>query len=60
MKDWSVSESRRVEFRVEFFNAFNHPTFPGISDLTADDPNFGHIFGANPARQIQVALKIYW
>jgi hypothetical protein len=60
MKQWPLSETRRIEFRAEFFNAFNHPTFPGISDLAVGDPNFGHIFAANAARQIQMALKFYW
>jgi Carboxypeptidase regulatory-like domain len=61
MKSWNLSESRRIEFRAEFFNAFNHPTFPAVSELTFfDTPSFGQILSANPARQIQVALKFYW
>jgi hypothetical protein len=60
MKHWSLSESRRIEFRAEFFNAFNHPTFPALSDLTPGDPHFGAIFAANAPRQIQGALKFYW
>lgn len=60
MKTWSWTESRRVEFRAEFFNAFNHPTFPEIDLLTAGVPGFGGIQNANPPRQIQFALKLYW
>jgi hypothetical protein len=61
MKDWNISESRRLEFRAEFFNAFNHPTFPAITGLTFfDTPSFGNILSANSPRQIQLALKFYW
>ncbi|MGH9450716.1 MAG: hypothetical protein ACRD11_09250 [Terriglobia bacterium] len=52
VKNWSLGESKRLEFRAEFFNAFNHPTFPTISQLTFfDTPSFGSIFSANPPRQ---------
>jgi len=60
MKHWSFSESRRIEFRAEFFNAFNHPTFPEINDLTPSDPHFGQIRTANAPRQIQGALKFFF
>jgi hypothetical protein len=60
MKNWALAESRRIEFRAEFFNAFNHPTFPQIDLLTAGVPGFGGIQNANPPRQIQFALKLYW
>jgi carboxypeptidase family protein len=60
MKHWSLTESRRIEFRVEFFNAFNHPSFPQIDLLTAGVPGFGGIQTADPPRQIQAALKFYW
>ena len=59
-KEWRVKESMRIEFRSEFFNAFNHPTFPQIDDLVQDDPAFGLIQTANKPRQIQFALKFYW
>jgi hypothetical protein len=60
IKRWRIMEARQVEFRTEFFNAFNHPTFPQIDDLAFSDPNFAHIFTANPSRQIQMALKFFW
>ena len=28
MTDLRLCESRRINFRAWFFNAFNHPTFP--------------------------------
>jgi hypothetical protein len=38
MKDFHFTEARYLQFRVEFFNAFNHPNFVGISGLTAFAP----------------------
>ncbi|HET9409126.1 MAG TPA: TonB-dependent receptor [Candidatus Sulfotelmatobacter sp.] len=52
-----LSEAGMVEFRSEFFNAFNHPQFsdPGLQFGTA---GFGQIIGTNVApRMIQFALK---
>jgi len=60
IKQWSLAESRRIEFRFEFFNAFNHPTFPEVDLLTAGVPGFGTVTAANAPRQIQAALKFYW
>ena len=74
-KTFQVSERFRVEFRSEFFNLFNHPTFNapnfggngvvaigGSGDFTSG--NFGEIGSTrNPlydARQIQFALKLYF
>ncbi len=38
MKDFHFTEARYFQFRVEFFNAFNHPNFTGISGLTVIAP----------------------
>ncbi len=54
------TEDRKIEIRAEAFNIFNHPNFTRISDLTADDPNFGLIQSAAAPRQIQLAVKLYW
>jgi len=53
---WPV-ETANVEFRSEFFNAFNHPQF-NDPDTSFSSPTFGHILAAavNP-RVIQFALK---
>jgi len=53
-------EGMRLEYRVEAFNAFNHPHFCGPNDKV-NGPNFGKITSlCNPPREIQMALKFYW
>jgi hypothetical protein len=74
-KNFRISERYRMEFRSEFFNILNHPTFnppnfggngvvaiAGSGDYT--NSNFGKIgstrFPFNDPRQIQFALKLYF
>jgi Carboxypeptidase regulatory-like domain/TonB dependent receptor len=57
VKDTNLTESMRMQFRAEFFNIFNHPTFatPGG---TLGAGNFGiSTSTAIPERQIQFALR---
>ena len=56
-KTFKVKESQTVEFRTEFFNAFNHPQFLNPSANVALG-SFGQIgaTAVNP-RLIQFALK---
>ncbi|MGH9642164.1 MAG: hypothetical protein ACRD3Q_07025, partial [Terriglobales bacterium] len=53
------SERTNVEFRTEFFNAFNHSIFSDPDNTVSDGPSFGHITttASNP-RIIQFALKL--
>jgi hypothetical protein len=55
-KVFRIGERHRIQFRSEFFNAFNHPTFnnPGA---TLGVPSFGVVTSAGPARIIQLGLK---
>lgn len=54
---FTVTERSHIEFRSEFFNAFNHPNW-GIPGTYADfPPFFGNIFGSGPPRRIQLALR---
>jgi outer membrane receptor protein involved in Fe transport len=63
IKDTSLSEQVRLQFRCEAFNAWNHPAFdvPGTVFGTG---TFGRVRAlahrANPARQIMLALKLLW
>jgi hypothetical protein len=54
-----ITEATRLEFRAEFFNLFNKTNFLAANpDITS--ASFGTITSAFPARQVQLALKIYF
>jgi hypothetical protein len=53
-------EGMRLQFRSEFFNAFNNVNFSNPNG-TLGDPNFGQITDTqNRARQIQFGLKLVY
>lgn len=62
-KDFPLSKLREgshMEFRLETYNAFNHPQFAG-PNATFGSGNFGVITSqANSPRQAQAVLKVYW
>jgi hypothetical protein len=63
-KSFRVTEQARLDFRAEFFNAFNRVRF-GTGSLTLQQQNFGVLSQtagdqANSPRQIQLALKLYF
>jgi hypothetical protein len=56
-----MSEATRLEFRAEFFNAFNYAVLGGCLDNIVQDPNFGIASCTrNTERQLQFALKLYF
>lgn len=61
-KWWDFSEAKRLQFRIEMFNALNHPNFfaPDTNLGDVSNGSFGRIFQAYPARDVQAALKFYW
>jgi len=66
-KDFQLGERARLEFRADFFNAFNHPNFgepsPDLSTritATADDASFDSHFGEGGPRNIQLGLRLRW
>jgi hypothetical protein len=67
VKDNSLGGSRRLEFRVEVFNLFNHvnfglpsrTVFSGRADVEAPIATAGRITSTNsPARQLQFSTRI--
>jgi len=58
-KWWNFTETKRLQFRFEMFNALNHPNF-FEPDTNLGDANFGTISAAYPARSLQFATKFYW
>jgi hypothetical protein len=57
IKDSRVREGLNLQFRAEFFNAFNHPNF-GLPDIFLGSPTLGRIFSAEDPRRIQIGLKL--
>ena len=56
-----LNEATRLQFRAEFFNAFNHAVLGGCLDTTVQDVNFGVAnCTRNDSREIQFALKFYF
>jgi hypothetical protein len=62
-KEFSLNKMRegsKLEFRVEAFNALNRPQFGDIVN-TWNTGNFGDVQSqVNSARQVQMALKLYF
>ena len=65
-KDTNITESTRLELRIEFYNVFNHENFwaGGIVN-NVQAPNFGQAIADNPStgqgpRLIQLAAKFYF
>jgi hypothetical protein len=75
-KSFLFTETKRLEFRFETLNAFNHPVWtfmggpaggsfdPGSgasnTGINSSNPNFGRVTGSQGARQLQFALKFYF
>jgi hypothetical protein len=58
IKNFTVTERVRLQFRGEFLNAFNHPQFndPNLDPTSSD---FTKVTSQNNlARNIQLALKL--
>lgn len=56
-KNFALSESKRVQFRAEAFNALNHANF-ALPQNDLNSPAFGQILQAAPPRLVQLALKL--
>jgi hypothetical protein len=59
IKNIQMSERFRMQFRAEFFNAFNHVSFNSFDNFT-DDSTFGQLNGTHDSRIIQLGLKLYF
>jgi hypothetical protein len=55
-----AGESKRFEFRAEFFNMFNHTQFDNPDGNSTDGSDFGRIKRAKAPREVQMALKYYF
>jgi hypothetical protein len=71
-KEFRLTESKRLEFRAEFFNALNHPNFADPDSDISFPGSFGKVYdtlspvlgtnsgGPGDPREIQFALKLYF
>jgi hypothetical protein len=70
-KNWSLTESTKLQFRAEFFNLFNHPNFVGYNTTinfqgnstqsnfgSVTNPAFGTLNATQNHREIQFGLKL--
>jgi hypothetical protein len=58
-KNFPLGDRRTIQFRTEFFNAFNHANF-GPPNIARESSGFGQILSAATARVIQFGLKFYF
>lgn len=63
-KDFPITERFRLQFRTDFINAFNHVQYnaPDMTLVPTLGPKgtMGQITSAQPPRNIQLALKLYY
>jgi hypothetical protein len=71
-KQFKFTERWQLQFRAEFFNAFNHPNFGNPSGDISSPGSFGKVFntlapilgtdsgGPGDPREVQLALKLYF
>jgi hypothetical protein len=57
-KNFQLTERFKLQFRSEFINAFNHVQYNAPN--TGLGATIGQITSAQPSRQIQFALKLYY
>ena len=58
MKNTSLSERMKLQFRAEFFNLANHAQFFNPDGITTDGEEFGRVKRARDPRETQFALKL--
>ncbi len=57
LRSFALSEDKRLQFRGEFFNAFNHPNF-SVPGRVLGAPGFGIVSSAGRPREIQLGLRL--
>ena len=60
LKTFKISETKRVDFRAELFNIFNHSQFFNPDGNTSDGTQFGQVTQARDPRLMQFALKLFF
>jgi len=60
LKTIKFTEQKRIDFRAEFFNIFNHSQFYNPDGNTSDGSLFGQVVQARDPRLMQFALKFFF
>jgi hypothetical protein len=60
LKMFRLAEPVQLQFRGEFFNAFNHARFSQPNGNAGAGANFGRISATGPPRLIQIGAKLLW
>ncbi|MBS1807784.1 MAG: carboxypeptidase regulatory-like domain-containing protein [Acidobacteria bacterium] len=58
-RNFRITEATRLQFRAEAFNLFNRANFTTPAAILGA-ANFGRLLAAEDARQMQLALKLYF
>jgi hypothetical protein len=60
-KNFPIGESKRLQFRADFLNAFNHPNLAAPNMYFSPGAStFGTITGSQDSRNLEFALKFYF
>jgi hypothetical protein len=62
VRSFRTSDATRLQFRLDAYNALNHPNFvapPSLQNLK-DSQDFGALFIARSPRILQIGLKFLW
>jgi hypothetical protein len=59
-KNFNFTEAKRLQFRIEMFNGFNHVNLGNPNTDVSDPAHFGQISYADSARIMQAGLKLYF
>jgi hypothetical protein len=60
LRSFTISETKRVDFRGEFFNIFNHTQFFNPDGNFSDGAQFGQVSQVRDPRLVQFALKLFF
>jgi hypothetical protein len=60
LKTFKISETKRMDFRAELFNIFNHTQFFNPDGNSSDGAQFGQVTQTRDPRLMQFALKLFF